>query len=121
MNGGTCELQDDGNNFNCICTDGFSGLRCESGKDIFYCKKQQLSCKSLLIESGMKALHVSLDFHSCFPDKFHSGPLTFSHQQILSLYNVTSCLAAWSHAPSRGPCPGGLCQGGSLSRGNLCP
>ena len=44
MNGGTCELQDDGDNFNCRCTDGFSGLRCESGKDIFInCKKVQLS------------------------------------------------------------------------------
>ena len=28
------------------------------------------------------------------------------------MYDVTSCLAAWSHVPS-----GGLCPGGSLSRG----
>ena len=31
-------------------------------------------------------LYASLDFHSCFPDKFHSGPLTFSRQQVLSIF-----------------------------------
>ena len=32
-------------------------------------------------------LYASLDFHSCFPDKFHSGPLTFSRQQVLSIFS----------------------------------
>ena len=44
-----------------------------------------------------------------------------------SLYDVTSCLAAWSqgglclwpHVPSRGLCLGDLCPGG-LCPGNLC-
>ena len=39
-----------------------------------------------------------------------------------SLYAVTSCLAAWSHAPSRGvSVPGPMFLQGSLSRGCLCP
>lgn len=52
MNGGTCEVQDDGNNFNCRCTDGFSGLRCESGKDIILTARRKMcNCTSLLIKT----------------------------------------------------------------------
>ena len=32
-----------------------------------------------------KMFYDSLGFHSCFPDEFHSGPLTFSLKQVLSL------------------------------------
>ena len=48
------------------------------------------------------------------------------HRGWGSLYDVASCLATWSHVPSRGslslvPCSfqGGLCHGGSLSRGGV--
>ena len=59
MNGGTCELQDNGDNFNCRCTDGFSGLRCESGKDIFInCRKNSCLCTSLLIKSGKNKIYA---------------------------------------------------------------
>ena len=34
-------------------------------------------------------LYTSLDFHSCFPDKFHSGSLMFSRQQVLSIFSPT--------------------------------
>ena len=51
MNGGTCELQDDGSNFTCRCTDGFTGLRCESGKNIFTVCKNMCLCTSLLMRA----------------------------------------------------------------------
>ena len=60
MNGGTCELQDDGNNFICTCTDGFTGLLCESGKDIFTACRNMCIYTSLLIRSGRKKAYVYL-------------------------------------------------------------
>ena len=53
-------------------------------------------------------LYASLDFHSCFPDKFHSGSLTFSRRQVLSIFspigneNVTTNdeLTLLSHFPN---------------------
>ena len=44
-----------------------------------------------------------------------------------SLYDVTSCLAAWSHVPSRVSVsgsmflPGGLCPGGVSVQRSFCP
>ena len=42
-----------------------------------------------------------------------------------ALYDVTSCLAAWSHVPSRGLCldgslSGGVCGEGVSVKGGLC-
>ena len=61
MNGGTCELQDNGNNFNCICTDGFSGLRCESGKDTQK-GKYVIAQICLLGMAGIRFMYVSVYF-----------------------------------------------------------
>ena len=49
MNGGTCELQDDDNNFICRCIDGFTGLRCESGKDIIHLVVWTCACHGLFL------------------------------------------------------------------------
>ena len=64
MNGGTCKLQDDGNNFNCICTDGFSGLWCEIGKDIFLLQKGKYVIVEvcLLGMAGIRFMYVSVYF-----------------------------------------------------------
>ena len=57
MNGGTCQLQDDGN-FICRCTDGFTGLRCESGKDILIVCKNMCLCTSVLLRSNKHRVYV---------------------------------------------------------------
>ena len=48
------------------------------------------------------------------------GKVMFSQASVCPrggfLYDVTSCLAAWSHVPG-GTVEGGLCLGGFLSRG----
>ena len=63
------------------------------------------------------------------PAKDVWGNVLFLHLFVCSLgslYDVTSCLAAWCHVPSRGVsvldslCPGGLCLGVCV-QGSLCP
>ena len=66
-----------------------------------------------VITAHKRSLSEVIFSQKCVSHSVQSGPL----------YDVTSCLAAWSHVPSgnfsvhRGLCPGGLCEGCLCERG----